>query len=1470
MNNLLSPTGLALHLTAGCLVFGVAGSVRAAILNNPPTSGQTVSVTGSNTGNITAPAANNVLLELPTGAVLDSDRSGTGAFAVVGRNDWVVEIDGTLNGNAGGAIGLDNDARVNNRGLITGSYFGIKTESGARVDNSGTMDVGVGVFGDNMTVNNSGQITADWTQGITGSNNTVTNTGTITSKNSTVFDPGRGNVTNSGTLSSQNFSGVYAQVEGILVNTGTITGKASAVRIDGLGLIVNSGTISGEGGIHVAGANSQITNRGTITATDPNGLAVFLDSNTSRLVLEPGSVINGDADGGILVLGGDGASGSFNADRFADQYSFGELIKEGTSTWTLTGSSARPWTVTGGNLVGDTDSLQSDIENNAAVVFDQAADGTYGGTLSGTGSLTKSGSGTLTLTAANTYSGGTTLAAGTLGLGHDNALGTGTLTVVGDATLDGGSVFRELGNATVLSSGSQLTTRGRSTFLSTGDISGDGGLIVDMQGFASLALRGTNTFTGDVLVQGGNLVADSDHALPDTAIVTLADAAGAGFHVQADVTVGGLTGGGAAGGNVMLLHPDSDPVSLTVSNASDHTFAGLIFGQGGRLIKDNTAALTLTGDNTYSGGTTLAAGTLGLGQDNALGTGTLTVAGDATITSTDDDRSVANAVTLDTGHTLSVGGDHDLLLRGIVAGDGSLTKTGSGLLRLTGDSSYTGGTTLRDGILSVGHANALGTGTLTIEGGTLLESFFANDISVVSDFSVGPDVSGYVATFGSVDLNSAARTVTIIGNGQWRPENTIHNGSLTLDGGAAYFLDTASSSLESLTVNSRLVLARNAIAPETDLTIGSTGSVRFYDAATIESIAGDGVLKLQDPHDNTLTIIGNRNTLFTGDIEDYESASGRSSPTTSGTLVHAGTGSLTLTGDTTAVDFRVTNGTLVLNGTGTGDATVDGGRLGGSGTIGNLTATRGTVAPGNSIGTLNVNGDVTLGQDSVYDVEVSADGTSDRIAATGSATLETGTTFDVSVINGGGMIRNDDTWTVLTADGGITDDGARVTTDFAGYRFDGDILGNTYRLTATATALAPLMTDGSARRVAAALDRDAASGRHNAELGRFIESTRNQSFTAAQLTLNATTPGPVASSRVAQQRVTERFHVAVGNYLEGRRLGAPQLVNRDADRYRPGQFQLASAADDPRTLALMLDQTDPAADDPLRTDLDPAVNSGADGWGGFAATYGVYDDFDPAPDRLGSRANTYAGQVGVDYTFERDITLGFSFSYAASDLDFDGQTTGPLGSSDIDTYRVGPYLGVQRGPWSAEASVTYALHENDAQRTNPTSNDVFRSDYNSHDVAAFFSGGYRIDLDGWSLRPEAGLQYVYAWSDDFEEQGGPGALAVDDADADSLRSTVGLGLSRRFEVGGAVLVPHAEVGWAHEYLDDAGTLTARFVGGSSPFTLATAGRDDDSLYYGAGLTALIQNNTALDLTYSGETFNDGQTHALRLALRINF
>ena len=224
------------------------------------------------------------------------------------------------------------------------------------------------------------------------------------------------------------------------------------------------------------------------------------------------------------------------------------------------------------------------------------------GVISGTGALIKDGSGSLTLSNANTYSGNTTINAGTLAV--TGSLGTSR------------SYAGNISNSGVLTYNSSLNQTLGGIFSGTGSLS--------KLGTGTLTLSGDNSYSGDTLINAGTLTVSG--SLANTSAVNILS--GATYNLGATDTVGSITGAG----NIMLN-------SYTLTSGGDNTstnFSGVISGAGA-LTKSGNGTLTLSGANEYTGGTTVASGgSIKLANASALNT--------------------SSAVTVSSGGTLDVNG----------------------------------------------------------------------------------------------------------------------------------------------------------------------------------------------------------------------------------------------------------------------------------------------------------------------------------------------------------------------------------------------------------------------------------------------------------------------------------------------------------------------------------------------------------------------------------------------------------------------------------------------------------------------------------------------------------------------------------------------------------------------------------------------------------------------------------------------
>ncbi|EDH1765266.1 fibronectin-binding autotransporter adhesin ShdA [Salmonella enterica] len=305
----------------------------------------------------------------------------------------------------------------------------------------------------------------------------------------------------------------------------------------------------------------------------------------------------------------------------------GKIVKSGNDELIVIGDNTYSGgtTITGGTLTADhADSLGTGVIANSGVL--QVGEGELENTLSGSGSLVKTGTGELTLSGDNTYSGGTTITGGTLTADHADSLGTGAIVNSGVLQVGEG----ELENT----------------------LSGSGALV--KTGTGELTLSGDNTYSGGTTITGGTLTVDH------------ADSLGTGVIANSGV-----------------LQVGEGELENTLSGS-------------GALVKTGTGELTLSGDNTYSGGTTITGGTLTADHADSLGTGV-----------------IANSGVLQVGE-----GE----LENTLSGSGSLVKTGTGELTLSGDNTYSGGTTIDDGVLIAANVNALGGGDVDNAGTLKLDA----------------------------------------------------------------------------------------------------------------------------------------------------------------------------------------------------------------------------------------------------------------------------------------------------------------------------------------------------------------------------------------------------------------------------------------------------------------------------------------------------------------------------------------------------------------------------------------------------------------------------------------------------------------------------------------------------------------------------------------------------------------------------
>jgi fibronectin-binding autotransporter adhesin len=593
---------------------------------------------------------------------------------------------------------------------------------------------------------------------------------------------------------------------------------------------INGSTLTLSGAIGDGGSGYGITQNGgagTLQLSGTNTFTGGVTLNAGTLDVNSATALGGAA--GTFTIAANGVTLDNNSAAALTMTNANPVAWNGNFTFIGTKSLGLIGPVTlGGNRTVSVTTAASTLTLSGAV-------GDGGNTYS----ITKAGAGALALAGANTFTGGVTLNAGILDINNATALGgnASTLTIAANGvTLDNNSAAaltmtntnpvawndnftftgtKSLGLIGPVTLGENGTVTTTASILTLSGVIGDSGSAFSLTkaGAGTLALTNANTFSGGVTLNAGILDIDNATALGGAAgtFTIVANGVTIDNNSAAAITMtnanpvawnGSFTFTGTK--SLGLIGPVTLGGNRTVTaTASTLTMSGVV-GDGGNgysLTKAGAGTLLLSNANTFSGGVTLSAGILDIGNATALGggAGTFTITagtidnlsgsamtltnnnplawnGSFTFTGSNALNLGTGAVTLNASPTLTVTAN-TLTVGGAISGGFGLTKAGAGALILNGANNFTGGMTLSAGILDLGNATALGTsaGTFTITAGTI-DNTSGGALALTNN---NPQALNGSFTFtGSNALNLGTGAVTLGAN----PTVTITANTLTLGG----------------------------------------------------------------------------------------------------------------------------------------------------------------------------------------------------------------------------------------------------------------------------------------------------------------------------------------------------------------------------------------------------------------------------------------------------------------------------------------------------------------------------------------------------------------------------------------------------------------------------------------------------------------------------------------------------------------
>lgn len=559
--------------------------------------------------------------------------------------------------------------------------------------------------------------------------------------------------------------------------------------------------------------------------------------------------------------------------------------------------------------------------------------------------------------------------------------------------------------------------------------------------------------------------------------------------------------------------------------------------------------------------------------------------------------------------------------------------------------------------------------------------------------------------------------------------------------------------------------------------------------------------------------------------------------------MQAGSGTTILTAASSfSGGTTVSSGTLVLNGSlASGVVVASGATLGGSGGIAGTLTVNGTIAPGNSIGTLSVTGTYVQNAGSTYRVEINPAGQSDRIAVTGTATLNGGT---VQVVAGSGGYRTGTTtYTILTATGGVTGTFAGLVTDYAFRR-----VGLAYDATAVYLQVTGgTFVDGAQtiNQNAVAQSLDAAWGSASGDFATVLGALMELNGSAGRAALETIGGQPWAGLPTTNLAGATLFMDAVGRQV----AAARQATQRATPGSRVALAEACSGACD-----------------------ETAATSGWSAWGtALGGTGNVAGNGNAAA--LSWTLGGFA--AGLDHGFAPGVLAGVALGMTGG-----SQSVATFaGPSSVTAVQASLYASLSTGGSYVDAMAGYGTSDNQLTRALSIpglATRQARGRTGAHQLFAQVEAGHRFEIDRETragLAPYLRFQAASVAMNGFSEWGADSLdLSAAPWTTTSVRSVLGLQADAALAIGlEAPLGVQFRLGWSHEYADTARPFAATLAGApANGFTVYGAQAPRDAVTLGLGVEARLAASVAAFLRYDGLLATGADAHALGIGLRVAF